>query len=92
MEILFIALIVIQIVATAIYAIAIKNRIKERSEESDRNNRLRHEHMMLEIEQINRSLLARDNPLTTKPIKPNNWDSVKSCFKSPSRVDVNERN
>ena len=26
-----------------------------------------------------------------KPIKPNNWDSVKSAFKGPVRIDVNER-
>lgn len=29
---------------------------------------------------------------TTKPIKPNNWDSVKEAFKGPTRIEVNERN
>lgn len=27
-----------------------------------------------------------------KPIKPNNWDSVKEAFKGPVRVEINERN
>jgi hypothetical protein len=40
-----------------------------------------------------RTLLAfRDSLETTKPIKPNNWDSVKEAFKGPTRVDVHERN
>jgi hypothetical protein len=27
-----------------------------------------------------------------KPIKPNNWDSIKEAFKGPARVEINERN
>lgn len=27
-----------------------------------------------------------------KPIKPNNWNSVKEAFKGPVRIEVNERN
>lgn len=27
-----------------------------------------------------------------KPIKPNNWDSIKEAFKGPVRVEINERN
>lgn len=27
-----------------------------------------------------------------KPIKPNNWDSVKEAFKGPVRIEINERN
>jgi len=42
---------------------------------------------------VNRSLLAlRENLETAKPIKPNNWDSVKEAFKGPVRNDINERN
>lgn len=26
-----------------------------------------------------------------KPIKPNNWDSVREAFKGPTRVEINER-
>ena len=28
----------------------------------------------------------------TPPIKPNNWDSVRSAFTGPVRAEVNERN
>lgn len=27
-----------------------------------------------------------------KPIKPNNWDSVREAFKGPVRVEIDERN
>lgn len=27
-----------------------------------------------------------------KPIRPNNWDSIKEAFKGPARVEINERN
>ncbi len=27
-----------------------------------------------------------------KPIKPNNWDSIKEAFKGPVRGEINERN
>lgn len=40
-----------------------------------------------------RSLLAlRDTLETTKPIRPNNWDSMKEAFKGPTRIEINERN
>jgi hypothetical protein len=42
---------------------------------------------------LERSLMAlRDTLETTKPIKSNNWDSVREAFKGPVRNDVNERN
>ena len=42
---------------------------------------------------IHRSLLAlRDTLETTKPIRPNNWDSMKEAFKGPTRIEINERN
>lgn len=38
-----------------------------------------------------RSLLAlRESLESTKPIKPNNWDSVREAFKGPTRTDLNE--
>lgn len=41
----------------------------------------------------NRSILDLvDSLQATKPIKPNNWDSVREAFKGPSRVEINERN
>jgi hypothetical protein len=44
-------------------------------------------------DEMHRSLLAlRDSLETAKPIKPNNWDSVKEAFKGPVRIDINERN
>jgi hypothetical protein len=46
-----------------------------------------------EIDKNHRSLLVlRDALETAKPIKPNNWDSIKEAFKGPVRVEVNERN
>jgi len=27
-----------------------------------------------------------------KPIRPNNWDSIKEAFKGPARNEINERN
>lgn len=42
---------------------------------------------------LERSMLAlRDNLEPTKPIKLNNWDSMREAFKGPTRIDVNERN
>lgn len=42
---------------------------------------------------LDRSMLSLKDLLeTTKPIKPNNWDSVKEAFKGPTRIEVNERN
>lgn len=44
-------------------------------------------------EDIHRSLLSLREVLeTAKPIKPNNWDSVKEAFKGPVRIEINERN
>jgi hypothetical protein len=51
-----------------------------------------HEKIMSSLGQLNRSLLTRDNLDNTKPMKTNNWDSVRNCFKGPTRVEVNERN
>lgn len=49
--------------------------------------------LMSESDQIHRTLLAlRDTLETAKPIKPNNWDSVKEAFKGPVRIEINERN
>lgn len=40
-----------------------------------------------------RSLVAfKDSLEPTRPIKPNNWDSVREAFKGPVRVEINERN
>jgi hypothetical protein len=36
---------------------------------------------------FDRALLATKESDTTKPIKPNNWDSVREAFKGPVRVD-----
>lgn len=42
--------------------------------------------------EISRSMLARQEPLeATKPIKPNNWNSMKEAFKGPVRIEGNER-
>ncbi len=43
-------------------------------------------------EDVSRSLLVfRESLDTTKPIRPNNWDSVKEAFKGPTRATINER-
>jgi len=34
----------------------------------------------------------KENLETPKPIKPNNWDSMKEAFKGPTKVEINERN
>jgi hypothetical protein len=42
---------------------------------------------------LDRHLLALREALEpTKPIRPNNWDSVREAFKGPTRVEINERN
>lgn len=42
---------------------------------------------------LDRSMLAlREILEPTKPIKTNNWDSVRQAFKGPARIEVNERN
>lgn len=44
-------------------------------------------------EHIDRSTLAlRENLEPTKPMKSNNWDSMREAFKGPTRVEINERN
>ncbi len=34
----------------------------------------------------------RESLVSTKPIRPNNWDSMKEAFKGPTRIEINERN
>ncbi len=42
--------------------------------------------------EIHRSMLAIRSPLeATKPIKTNNWNSMKEAFKGPVRINVDER-
>lgn len=42
---------------------------------------------------MHRSLLAmRESLEAAKPMKSNNWDSVREAFKGPARIEVNERN
>lgn len=43
---------------------------------------------------IDQSILTapKDSQDATKPIKPNNWDSMREAFKGPVRIDINERN
>lgn len=44
-------------------------------------------------DETRRSLLAlRDILEATKPMKSNNWDSIREAFKGPTRIEVNERN
>lgn len=44
-------------------------------------------------DELHRSSLAlRTTQEPTKPMKSNNWDSVRECFKGPARIEVNERN
>lgn len=45
------------------------------------------------LDGIERSLLAlKESQEAAKPIKSNNWDSVREAFKGPVRVEINERN
>lgn len=41
-------------------------------------------------EATNRSMLAREALEPAKPIKTNNWDSVRKAFKGPARVEIDE--
>ncbi len=42
---------------------------------------------------IHRSLLSlREDLQDAKPMKSNNWDSVREAFKGPVRIEINERN
>ena len=44
-------------------------------------------------DETHRSLLAlRESLEATKPMKSNNWDSIREAFKGPVRIEVNERN
>jgi hypothetical protein len=48
--------------------------------------------MMRKIEEINRSILDLKSSIeSTKPIKTNNWDSIREAFTRPTRIGVNER-
>lgn len=42
-------------------------------------------------EDIHRSLLPKEHLEAAKPIRPNNWDSVKEAFKGPVRIDERVR-
>lgn len=43
--------------------------------------------------EIYRILAEQKESLSSaRPIKPNNWDSLKEAFKGPCRVTINERN
>lgn len=49
--------------------------------------------LLSESDQIHRSLLAmRESLEAAKPMKSNNWDSVREAFKGPVRIEINERN
>ena len=49
--------------------------------------------LCVKTDDTNRSLLAlRDLLEPTKPMKSNNWDSIREAFKGPARVEINERN
>lgn len=42
---------------------------------------------------LDRSMLSlRELLENAKPIKSNNWDSVREAFKGPARIEINERN
>ena len=41
---------------------------------------------------IHRFLVELRESHSTKPIRPNNWDSMKEAFKGPTRIEINERN
>lgn len=44
-------------------------------------------------EDNDRSFLAlRETLSPTKPMKTNNWDSMREAFKGPVRIEANERN
>ena len=43
-----------------------------------------------DIHRSSQAILERQD--AAKPIKPNNWDSIKEAFKGPVRVEINERN
>lgn len=44
------------------------------------------------VDDFHRSLLAQKESEATRPIRPNNWDSIKEAFKGPVRIEINERN
>ena len=49
--------------------------------------------LLSESDQIHRSLLStRESLEAAKPMKSNNWDSVREAFKGPVRIEINERN
>ena len=48
------------------------------------------EHIKSEQDRPLQAILERLD--AAKPIKPNNWDSVKEAFKGRARIEINERN
>ena len=57
------------------------------------DQRKSHIETYMKIDALDRSMQPlRDTFETAKPMKSNNWDSVRSAFKGPTRVEVNERN
>jgi hypothetical protein len=49
--------------------------------------------LLSESDQIHRSLLStRESLEAAKPMKSNNWDSVREAFKGPVRIEISERN
>jgi len=49
--------------------------------------------LLSESDQIHRCLLStRESLEAAKPMKSNNWDSVREAFKGPVRIEINERN
>lgn len=91
MEMIFLIMLVVGMLVVLALQVLFVEKIN--SLESDaRCREHNHENIMKSVSEINRSLLARDNLDNAKPMKSNNWDSVKNCFKGPVRVEANERN
>lgn len=65
----------------------------ERHETVFNQNFLNIEYKIEDVEErLNRIELAKENIELTKPMKPNNWDSIKQVFKKPARSEINESN
>jgi hypothetical protein len=44
--------------------------------------------LLQKTNEIHRTMLALQEPIEpTKPIKPNNWDSIKKAFKGPVKIE-----
>ena len=81
--------------ASACLEISLKNHQEIESQLDAIRNKLTeidHSFVALNAEQRRTLLDFKDSLETTKPIKPNNWDSVKEAFKGPVRATINERN